>query len=95
MQLRNPHQMTSGSDDIVRRLIDQLESQDREHLAGAVDVSERGGEMTARLLPFLPSPSRQGQAAGEPACVLSLSDAREARARSRTVSGMFAYIARL
>lgn len=87
--------MTSGSDDIVRRLFDQLESQDRQHRAGAVDASERGGEMTARLLPFAPSPSRPSQPAGEPSCVLSLSDAREARARSRTVSGMFAYIARL
>ena len=87
--------MTLRPEDIVKRLIDHMASQDAELQADFAAVPEDAGQMTAHILRFGPQRRLSREADGEPARVLDLRDARKARAQARTVSGIFVYTARL
>lgn len=87
--------MRLDPEDFVKRLIAHLEAKSEGVPGLESRLPVRGGEMTARMMPFQPGQKRLGKMSEEPAAVVDLSEARRSRAQSRTVSGVFVYTARL
>ena len=75
--------MTSGPEDIVKRLIDHLESQAGTDAAGQPDAALRGGAQTARILTFAPGRSLPPRLAGAKGGVVDFARARKTRAAAR------------
>lgn len=82
-------------DDIVQRLIAQLDAAGEGPRPSVDFMPSAVGAMTARVLPFRQARRGKGEVTAEPGAVVDLPEVRKARADAKTVSGMFVYTARL